>query len=137
MKIKTLLRVKPNSPTFWNWTHKNIPVRQHSARFLKSQNVLNHSPLLRIHMQQGIFFMGVAGIFRLWDYNTVHFFYCHRKGESPVTGKYFWSSAQECSSIYGSVLYTTVYISVYTFLKYYLNISSKRESSFWWFKKRN
>ena len=33
-KMKTLT---PNSPIFWNWTHKNITNRQHSARFWKSR----------------------------------------------------------------------------------------------------
>ena len=31
---------------FWNWTHTNIPDRQHSARFRKTQKVLYHSILL-------------------------------------------------------------------------------------------
>ena len=33
-------RARQNLPIFWNWTHKNIPDRQHSARFRKSQEVL-------------------------------------------------------------------------------------------------
>ena len=31
---------------FWNWTNKNIPDRQHSARVWKSQKVLYHSTLI-------------------------------------------------------------------------------------------
>ena len=32
---------------FWNWTHKNVPDRHHSARFWTWQKVLYHSTLDR------------------------------------------------------------------------------------------
>ena len=41
-------RARPNLPIFGNWTHKNIPDHQHSARFRKSQKVLYLSTLAYI-----------------------------------------------------------------------------------------
>ena len=38
-------RARTNSPIFWNWNHNNISALQNSARFRKSQKVLNHSCL--------------------------------------------------------------------------------------------
>ena len=46
IKKKTLPRARPNSPIFWNCTGTNIPNRQHSACFLKSQKALHHSTLV-------------------------------------------------------------------------------------------
>ena len=37
---------RPNLPIFGNWTHKNTPDRQRSARFRKSKKVLYHSTLM-------------------------------------------------------------------------------------------
>ena len=41
---------RPNSPIFWNWTHKNIPDRQLSAGFRKKQiNSLSLHPTVLLN----------------------------------------------------------------------------------------
>ena len=40
---------RPNLPICWNWTHQNIPDRQHSARFRKS---LHPNPQLINHRSE-------------------------------------------------------------------------------------
>ena len=58
MKVKTLprmrcTRARPNSPIFFNWTHKNIPYRQHGANFLKSKkNVQCHCTLIELWLRR-------------------------------------------------------------------------------------
>ena len=46
LKMKTLLRARPNLPIFWNLTPNNIPDRHQCFQFQNSQKMLNHSTLL-------------------------------------------------------------------------------------------